>query len=272
MGNADTAVAAGQAGDGPPAIEKTGMPYRTDGGVASRAAIGLIVLSVDQTVEHEFRKIFTMPGIALYESRMPSSPEVNPETLKAMETDIAPYTALMVPGCHLDVVAFACTSGGMVIGDEQVFRRIREARPGVACTTPMYAVFAALKALGAKRVCLITPYIDDINRTMRRYIQSNGFAVPVVGSWSEEDDFKVARIAPETIREAVLDLGRSELVDAVLVACTSLRVVEIVEELEAEIGKPVTSSNHALAWHCLRLAGYQDAVPGFGRLFRTRLA
>jgi maleate isomerase len=34
----------------------------------------------------------------------------------------------------------------------------------------------------------------------------------------------------------------------------------------------VTSSNHALAWHCLRLAGYDDLVPGFGRLFTRRLA
>ncbi len=45
------------------------------------------------------------------------------------------------------------------------------------------------------------------------------------------------------------------------------RAQQAVERLEAEIGKPVTSSNHALAWHCLRLANYKDAVPGFGRLY-----
>ena len=250
------------------------MTYETDEGIAGRAAVGLIVLAVDQTIEHEFRKIFTMPRVALYESRLPCEPAVihDLDALRKMEADIAPATSLMVPGCHLDVVAFACTSGGMVIGDETVAARIREARPDVACTTPMTAVFAALGALRAGRVCLITPYIDEINRTMRGYIQDNGFEVPVVGSWSEEDDFKVARITPETIKRAVCELGGSELVDAVLVACTSLRVAEIVEELEAEIGKPVTSSNHALAWHCLRLAGYQDTVPGFGWLFRTPLA
>lgn len=275
MASAKTAAAAesrDKAERDAPLVETTGMPYETDGGIAERAAIGLIVLAVDQTIEHEFRKIITMPGVALYESRLYCEPEVNPDTLRKMEADIAPATALMVPGCHLDVVAFACTSGGMVIGDETVAARIREARPDVACTTPMTAVFAALGALGAGRVCLITPYIDEINHTMRGYIQDNGFEVPVVGSWSEEDDFKVARISPETIKRAVRDLGSSEAVDAVLVACTSLRVAEIVEELEAEVGKPVISSNHALAWHCLRLAGYQDAVPGFGKLFRTPLA
>ena len=70
----------------------------------------------------------------------------------------------------------------------------------------------------------------------------------------------------------MVDLGNSEAVDAVFVSCTNVRLVEQVEALEAEIGKPVTSSNHALAWHCLRLAGIGDDVPGYGRLFRTRIA
>jgi maleate cis-trans isomerase len=30
---------------------------------------------------------------------------------------------------------------------------------------------------------------------------------------------------------------------------------------------PVTSSNHAMAWHCLRLAGVSDPVPAAGKLF-----
>ena len=274
MASAKSAAAVAHAAPGDhdaPVVEKKGMAYEMDDGLGPKARIGLIVLASDQTIEHEFRSILTMPDVALYESRLYCALEVNPETLKAMEVDIAPATELLVPGSPLDVVAFGCTSGGMVIGDETVFARIREARPDVACTTPMTSAFAALGALGARRVCLITPYIDSVADAMRAYIQDNGVEVPVAGSWSESDDTKVARISPDTIKRAVLDLGASDLVDAVFVACTSLRVAEIVEELEAEIGKPVTASNHAMVWHCLRLAGYQDAVPGFGKLFHTRL-
>ena len=71
---------------------------------------------------------------------------------------------------------------------------------------------------------------------------------------------------------AVLELGSHDSVDTIFVACTNVRLADQVESLEAELGKPVTSSNHAIAWHCLRLAGIDDAVPGFGRLFRTGLA
>jgi len=51
------------------------------------------------------------------------------------------------------------------------------------------------------------------------------------------------------------------------ISCTSLRLVEQVVGIENEIGIPVTSSNHAMAWHCLRLAGVDDRLPEFGRLY-----
>jgi maleate isomerase len=56
-------------------------------------------------------------------------------------------------------------------------------------------------------------------------------------------------------------------VDAVFVSCTSVRLLDAVCDIEAETGLPVTSSNHALAWHCLRLAGVAETRPELGRLF-----
>jgi maleate isomerase len=50
------------------------------------------------------------------------------------------------------------------------------------------------------------------------------------------------------------------------VSCTSLRLAEAVADIEAELGKPATSSNHAMAWHALRLAGVTDQLPTRGRL------
>lgn len=55
-------------------------------------------------------------------------------------------------------------------------------------------------------------------------------------------------------------------VDALFVAGTGLRVSAVLGGLEAAIGKPVVTSNQALAWHSLRLAGYGRPVEGYGRL------
>jgi maleate isomerase len=51
-------------------------------------------------------------------------------------------------------------------------------------------------------------------------------------------------------------------VDGVFISCTSLRAAGIIGHAEAALGKPVTASNHALAWHLLRLAGIRDEVTG----------
>jgi len=70
----------------------------------------------------------------------------------------------------------------------------------------------------------------------------------------------------------MVQVGSSDECEAVFVSCTSLRVARIAERVEARLGKPVTSSNHAMAWHMLRLAGIADAIPGLGRLYQTPLA
>ena len=123
------------------------LPFETDGGIAERAAIGLVVLSSDYTIEHEWRGIMTsLPGVALYQSRIPNDPHITPETLRAMEPLITSCTDVILPGSDLDVVAYGCTSASMAIGEEKVFENIRAARPGVKCTTPITAAFAAFRA------------------------------------------------------------------------------------------------------------------------------
>lgn len=253
-------------------VDRQNMAYELADEIGYRCRIGLIVLASDYTIEHEFRKMLDIPGVAVYGSRIYNDAEINPETLAAMEARIAESTRVILPGAPLDVVAYGCTSGAMVIGPDNVHARIHEARPGIACTSPMEAAAAALRALGAKRVCLIAPYVDEINRTMRDYIIGLGFQVPVMGSWNLHNDAQVARITSETTCKTAVELASGDDVDAVFVSCTSMRLAESVDALERDINKPVISSNIATAWHCLRLAGYEEEVAGFGELFRKPLA
>jgi len=248
-------------------VNRQFMRFDLDQGIARRAAIGVIVLATDQTLEHEYRKIFQLDGVALYESRIPNAADINPTTLAAMERDLSAAAAVIRPGPPLDVVAYGCTSGTVVIGEENVFRRIHEAWPQAKCTTPITGAIAGFKAMGVKRIALLTPYIDSVNRLFRKFVEDRGIAVPVIGSFNIENDNEVARLDAESIRRAALELGRHPSVDAVFVSCTSIRLAEAARSLEAELGKPVTSSNHAMAWHALRLAGISEPMPQWGRLF-----
>jgi maleate isomerase len=248
------------------------LPFETDRGIGSRAALGLLVLETDQTIEDEFRAVWPDPGVALYAARLHNDVQITPETLLEMQGLIAPTTKLLPFMVDLSVVAFACTSGALVIGESRVAELIQRVRPNAKVTDPVTAAIAALKATSVKRVALLTPYLRPINLRLRSALMERGLRIPVMGSFNESDDDIVARITPNSLLEAIVKIGSSPACDGVFVSCTSLRVMRIAEQAEALIGKPVTSSNHALAWHMLRLAGIDEAIEGFGRLYRTGLA
>lgn len=244
------------------------IPYEMDGGIASRASIGLVVLASDFTIEHEFRKMYEgVPGLGLYESRIYNSTTITPETLAAMEGDIARTADLILPGARLDVVGYGCTSASMVLGEEKIFKLIKSVRPKAKVTTPITAAFAAFDAFGAKRIGVLTPYRRDVNDIVRNYITKKGYAVPVFGSFNEENDTKVAHITGESVKRGIDAITRAGKVDMVFVSCTGVRLAERCADIERAIGLPVTSSNHAMAWHCLRLAGVDDKLPHCGSLY-----
>ena len=257
-----------------PASARDGYAYSPDLGcelgpaLGQRAAIGLIVLANDYTIEYEFQRIVARDGVAVYANRIPMAPLVSLETLREMEAGVAATTDLILPGGHLDVVAYGCTSGTIAIGKEALFARIREARPGVECTTPIVAGVAGCSALGIGRIALLTPYVEEVNIGMRDFIEDHGVAVPVMGTFNNPVDAEVARISGDSLKAAILDLGAGD-VDGVFVSCTSLRVTPVLAAAEAALGKPVMSSNQALAWHALRLAGVDDRIEGYGGLLQS---
>jgi maleate isomerase len=244
------------------------LPSELDEGIASRAAIGLVVLATDQTMEHEFRALTHLPGVAVYKSRVFNDADIRPDTLRAIGPRIAPSVALILPGIPLDVIAFGCTSATMTLGEEAVFAEIRKERPNVACTTPVTAALAAFQALGARSIGLLTPYAPEINASLVAYFRSRGVEVRAVATFDRRDDRDAARISVASIEAAVKHLAAAAPgVEAIFVSCTSLRVAESAANFERLAGVPVTSSNHAMAWHCLRLAGVADSLPAAGRLF-----
>lgn len=251
------------------------LPYELGAGVGHAAKIGMVVLSSDYTVDHEFRQVFGEQSIAdsigIFQTRVENSPEVTPQTLAAMEQKIPIALKTILPGETLDVVAYCCTSASTVLGEQTVFDRIAEVQPQAKATTPITAAFAAFKAFSAKRIAVLTPYRRDVNQVLRQYIVDAGFEVPVFGSFNQELDPLVARIDIPSLEKAIDRLVSDASVDAVFVSCTSIRMLEAVKSIEDKIGLPVTTSNHAMAWHCLRLAGSDTQLPLLGSLFQRQL-
>ena len=68
------------------------------------------------------------------------------------------------------------------------------------------------------------------------------------------------------ITEFAASVDRSDA-EAIFVSCGALRTMDVISEIEAATGKPCVSSNQAMLWHCLRLAGIDDRIAGLGQLF-----
>lgn len=243
------------------------LPFKTEQVIASRARIGVVVLATDYTIEHELRQLVKLPGVDFYHARIANSPEISPETLAAMEPLITQTAELILPGDTLDVLAYGCTSASIVLGTQRVAENLNKAKPEAKTTNPAFAAFNAFRAMGAKRIAVLTPYAKSVNEFVQRSIEEAGFDVPVFGSFNEPHDPTVAAIDAPSLENAVARITRDHDVDAVFVSCTSVRIAADIAAIEAEHDIPITSSNHALAWHCLRLARINDKLPENGRLF-----
>ena len=243
------------------------LPFKVDGGAGALAAIGLIVLQSDESMEAELRSVFDQQGVALYHSRIPSAAEVTAETLKQMELDLPRAAALLPTANALDVVGYGCTSGATVIGADKVAAAIKATHTNAKTTDPITAVMAACNHLGVRKIGFVTPYVAEVSEAMRKLLEQNGFSVAAFGSFEQIEESVVARITSSAVFDAVCAVGKDPDVEAVFVSCTNLRSFDIIDKAEAIIDKPVISSNQALAWHLLTLAGLAPSGKGPGRLF-----
>lgn len=244
------------------------MKFVTDGGLGTKARLGLIVLQTDQTIEHEFANLFVQQdAVALYAARIPNDTEVTPETLRKMSIDLPHAARLLAPQLRFDVIAYACTSGATMIGEARVDELIRDSHPAARTTNPLSASKAAFTSLGIRRIALVTPYAVDVTVQMQASLSDAGFEINAVATFDQMDDFTVARISAGSILNAVLEIGKRDDCDGVFVSCTSLRTMQIIGEAEKRLGKPVISSNQALAWHMMRLARISYSPLNAGCLF-----
>jgi maleate isomerase len=229
----------------------------------ARARLGMLLPSGNTVAEPVFAALLP-PGVSLHTTRL-KLVDATAEALVAM-ADRVEDAAGLVADAGVDLVAFHCTA--VSTWDAALEASIREriaAATGRPVTSTAEALLAALAALGARRVVLVSPYTDAVNAREVDFLAARG--VQVLSAWGAGliGAGEMAAVAPETWRDAVL-ARRDDAADAYIIACTTIRSVEAIEPLEAALGRPVLTSNQAMLWHALRRCGIDDRLPGLGRL------
>ncbi len=247
------------------------IPFTKDHGNGHRARLGLIVLESDQSIEDEFRLLTQVEGVSVYHSRIQNETIITPDSLSKMKEQLPIAAKLFPPYLNLKVIGYGCTSGSTIIGETIVADMIGKVHPNVPVTNPLTAAKVALRTLNINCIGLVTPYSPTVTKSMEINFKDAGFDVREVGSFFEEDDKIVGKIDQNSILDATIEIGENHLCDGVFISCTNLRASPIIEKAEAILNKPVTASNHALAWHMMRLAGINDDVTGLGKLFGLQI-
>ncbi len=245
----------------------------TDAGLGARARIGMLVLRTDQTLEFEAAQVMArVRGVALHHARLYNDFAISRETLMAMKPLIAEAAALLPVEWRFKSIGYGCTSGSMVIGEDEVERLVHSAHPGAAVTNPLTGGLAGLAALGCRRIAVLTPYVRSVNDGVVAALRERGLEITAFASYEEPDDNVVGKISVGEIVRASVALAEEDDVDGVFVSCTSLRTIDAIPAIEAASGKPATSSNHAMVWHMLRQSGIDEPIAGLGQLFERGVA
>lgn len=235
-----------------------------DQGRHHRAKIGFVLLATEQTIEDDMYRLLP-EGVGIHFTRVSIPDSITADTLTELANGLGPAAELILPDGSLDVITYACTSGSLVVGEERVFQELGKGAPNSIKTTLITSVMRALNQIKAKRIVVATPYLDEINLMEKAYMASRGFDILDIQGLQLEKDSDMVKVTPDSILQFAESLDRVDA-DAIFISCGALRSIDIIEALENRTGKPVITSNQAMAWDVMRLVGIDDAVTGYGVL------
>jgi len=239
-------------------------------GIGWRAKLGILIPAINYVMEPEFNKM-APEGVSIHAARLKVIREEY-----GTEKDMVNYFNLMAKevekeaeslGCVADVIGYGCTSGSFAMGkkwNEELIKRIEKAAQ-VPATTTSTAVYEALREMDIKKLVLVTPYPEPLNRLEKEFLQSNGFEVVSMNSC----ECKIHGFQGEYPPHVVYRLAREACVDeadGIFISCTNFRTIEIIEKLERDTNKPVISSNTATFWKMLKMVGIHEPIRGYGQL------
>jgi maleate isomerase len=230
----------------------------------SRARLGMLLPSGNVAAESQFNAMLPS-GVSLHTTRLKLTGSSDAELL-AMTERVEDGASLLADAC-VDLILFHCTA--VTTWDAEMDRalpaRITTAT-GLPATSTARGLIAALKAFDVRRIVMVSPYIEATNVRETAFLESRQIGVLKAVGLNISQAKDMISVEPGEWYRLVRAHARDEA-DAYFISCTAVRSLEVVEDLERDLGRPVFTSNQVAAWHALRTMGVKDTRPGFGRLF-----
>jgi maleate isomerase len=225
--------------------------------------IGLLVPSTNTVLEPELRRLGP-PDLSIHTARMRHDLRLPPLERLTLMADHAREVVVDLASAGVDVIVYGVTSGSFFFGRaaDEAFQAELEQRSGCPVVSTSSAVVEALNSLGLARISVVTPYKDELNVQLAPYLAEQSIeVVSMCTGATDRPDLVTANEVMALARRALQSDG-----DGLFISCTGLPTLDLIGPLEAEIGRPVITSNQASFWAAARLAGLTVRRGGVGRL------
>ncbi|WP_170477153.1 maleate cis-trans isomerase family protein [Ruegeria arenilitoris] len=235
-----------------------------------RARFGVLVPFTNSNLEPDMA-MMCPEGVSLHFGRMGGYDEDKIPDEKQMHglgaADLDEPLRLLM-GVKPDVVIYGCTSATLTHGlqfDSALAERIRSSS-GAKTVTAAGALVNALKTLGTRRIGFASPYVKAINDMAVKFLDEAGIRTVARSEVDETlDNEGQGALGTSRVLELGLRADHPEA-DAVVMSCTDMRSVEVLSQLEQELGKPVICSNQAMVFQAMQMLEIFEPVQGFGQL------
>ncbi len=139
----------------------------------------------------------------------------------------------------------------------------------IPVTTAAYSAAMSIKAYGARRVLLMSPWDESMDRRVRAYLAGHGIEAVSPGerafnSMVEAVAFKPPEVLAYTKR-AFQEAGKDGKIEAIYFQAT-LNYMPVLEDIERECGAPLATSRLSSLWYMLSKLGRRYSLKGGGRL------
>lgn len=238
-----------------------------------RRKFGVIAPSTNTIVEPDFYSM-TVPGVTAHFSRIHIRDQNMADDrgmehlLEQIREEIAAACERVLT-CEPDTMVMgmsAETFWGGVEGNRAFIKQINDIT-GLQVATGAEACERALQLFGARKIGVVTPYQPVGDDNVVKFFGEIGFDVVNIKGLKCPTAVSIAHVTEDELRDALLEVNEPD-VDALVQCGTNLSMVQLADEAERWLGKPVIAINAATWWMALRTNGIEDKVYGSGRLLR----
>lgn len=216
--------------------------------------VGLMVPSNNTTMEVELAA-WLPKGSTVTTVKIPRGQGLlTKETMPAYRDSAIALAQQHFSNNGFDLIAYGCTAAGFIsgpAGDADLQAKLTDAT-GLPVVTTARAMVSALQSEGAKRIAVITPYSDAVNKQLEAFLNDGGINVIRMDTFRAPDVVALGQITAEEVR----DLARATMgpdCDAMFIGCSQLPTHKILAGLQNEFARPAWSSIRATAWDAERL-------------------